>query len=69
MKEIRQHLMKVITINLSVVAKEHYITINKIIFANIFVSTCNLSQFNKVVILPQPFNQHFHNIYKSKYIS
>ncbi len=43
-----------------VVKQQHYITMNEIGFAKIFGATCQLklSQINKVVILPQPFNQH-----------
>ncbi len=61
MKEIGQPLMGggggVIKINLSVVAKEHFITINEIVLLKWFCATCHLSQINKPFILSQPFNQ------------
>ncbi len=46
------------------VAKEHYITINEIFFAK--CSGAMYHPFNKVFILPHPFNQHLYNIYKFK---
>ncbi len=53
--EIRQPLMEggVIKNNLSVVDQnQHYITINKRIFAQMFGTLCRPSQINKLFILP-----------------
>ncbi len=44
---------------------QHYITINKIFFANVFGVMCHLSHINKVFILTQPFYQYLCNIFHS----
>ncbi len=48
--------------------KQHYNTINEIIYVNILGGMCYLSNINKVFIILQPYNQHFYNIYKFNYI-